>query len=95
MAEKEIKIGTEKVTERVPIRVTDKVTIKVTEKVTEKQMMILKEIIKDKFVTGNHLSIVIGISERKIKENIKKLKNKGVLKRVGPDKGGYWEIISE
>ncbi len=89
MAGKEIKTSTEKVTERVPIKVTDKVTIKIAERVAEKQMMILKEIIKDKFATEKHLSAV-GISERKIKENIKKLKNNGVLKRVGLDKGGYW-----
>jgi len=30
-----------------------------------------------------------GISKRKIEENMKKLKDK----RVGSDKGGYWEII--
>jgi hypothetical protein len=30
----------------------------------------------------------VGISERKIKENIRVLKEKGLLKRVGPDRGG-------
>jgi predicted HTH transcriptional regulator len=29
---------------------------------------------------------------RKTKENIAKLKAKGLLERVGPDKGGYWKI---
>ena len=95
MAEKETKTVSKKVTEKVSIRVTDKVTTKVTERVTEKQMIILKEIIKNKFITTKQLSVVVGISERKIKENIKKLKNKEVLKRVGPDRGGYWEITSE
>jgi ATP-dependent DNA helicase RecG len=38
------------------------------------------------------LAIIVGISERKIRENIKKLKSKGFLKRIGPDKGGHWEI---
>ncbi|MDD5689738.1 MAG: hypothetical protein PHQ76_05645 [Caldisericia bacterium] len=55
----------------------------------------MKEIIKDKFATAKHLSAVVEISERKIKESIKKLKNKGVLKKVGSDRGGYWEITSE
>ena len=31
----------------------------------------------------------------KIEENIKKLKQKCILKRVGSAKGGYWEIINE
>jgi len=38
---------------------------------------------------------LIGISERKIKENIKKLKEKGLLKRVGPAKGGYWVVLED
>ncbi|MDR2346565.1 MAG: hypothetical protein LBE18_10900 [Planctomycetaceae bacterium] len=38
------------------------------------------------------LSVIVGISERKTKENISKLKTKGLLERVGPDKGGYWKI---
>jgi len=78
-----------------PEKVPGRVTIKVTERVTEKQVMILEEIRKDKFVTTKHLSDVVGISERKIKENIKKLKDKKMLKRVGPNRGGYWEIISK
>jgi ATP-dependent DNA helicase RecG len=38
---------------------------------------------------------IIGISLRKIKENISKLKDKGLLERVGPDKGGHWKIIKK
>jgi len=66
---------------------------KVTEKVTENQGRILGAIEKDNCVTAKKLSVIIGISERKIKENIKKLKQKGLLERVGPDKGGYWKIM--
>jgi ATP-dependent DNA helicase RecG len=68
---------------------------KVTIKVTDKQTLILEEIRKDRFVTARHLANIVGISERKIKENIKKLKNKGLLKRVGPNKGGHWEILKK
>lgn len=68
---------------------------KAKEKVTEKQIKIIEEIRKDKFVTAKRLSETVGISERKIKENIKRLKEKGLLKRIGPDKGGHWEIIGK
>jgi len=67
-------------------------TEKVTEKVTENQGRILELIRKDKTITAKRLSHSIGISERKIKENLKKLKEKRLLQRVGPDKGGFWEI---
>jgi ATP-dependent DNA helicase RecG len=35
----------------------------------------------------------IGIAERNIKVHVKKLKAIGKLKRVGPDKGGHWEVL--
>lgn len=36
---------------------------------------------------------IVGISQRKIQENISWLKEKGLIKRIGPDKGGYWEMV--
>ncbi|MDP2908989.1 MAG: winged helix-turn-helix transcriptional regulator, partial [Nanoarchaeota archaeon] len=66
---------------------------KVTEKVTENQRKILDSISKDSSVTVKELSKIAGISERKIKENIAKLKKKGLLKRIGPAKGGHWKVI--
>ena len=33
------------------------------------------------------------MSHRKIQENIKKLKLKGIITRIGPAKGGHWEIM--
>ena len=66
---------------------------KVTEKVTENQASILDEITKNNRITTEELSKIVGISKRKIKENIAKLKKKGILKRIGPAKGGYWEVV--
>ena len=71
------------------------VTAKVTAKVTENQERILEEIAKDKYITAKKLSGVIGISERKIKENMKKLKQRRFLKRIGPDRGGYWKEVKQ
>jgi len=39
------------------------------------------------------LSDLVGISQRKIKENIQKLKEKGILQRIGSAKGGHWEVV--
>jgi ATP-dependent DNA helicase RecG len=39
------------------------------------------------------LSAKIQISQRKIKANLSKLKSLGLVKRIGPSKGGYWEVI--
>jgi ATP-dependent DNA helicase RecG len=35
----------------------------------------------------------IGISKRKILDNLNKLKTKNIIKRVGSAKTGYWQII--
>jgi len=70
----------------------EEVTEKVTEKVTENQMRILDELRKDKYATIKYMSSVIGISERKTKKNIAKLKEKGLLRRLGPARGGHWEV---
>jgi len=35
---------------------------------------------------------VSAFEKRKIEENISKLKSKGLLERVGADKGGYWRV---
>jgi ATP-dependent DNA helicase RecG len=74
-------------------KVTDRVTDKVTERVTENQSRILKGIRKDNHITARILSEIVGISDRKIKENIKLLKNKGLLKRFGSNRGGHWEVV--
>jgi len=74
-------------------KVGEKVTEEVTEKVTENQRKILSEIAKNSSVTAPKLSARVGISERKIKENLKKLKEKRLLRRIGPDRGGRWEVM--
>ncbi len=45
-------------------------------------------------ITTNELADLIGISQRKIKTNIAKLKEKKLLIRVGNPKIGKWEVIT-
>jgi ATP-dependent DNA helicase RecG len=44
-------------------------------------------------ITIPEIAVVIGISERGVKKQISKLKQNGIIKRIGPDKGGYWEVV--
>jgi ATP-dependent DNA helicase RecG len=46
-------------------------------------------------ITINMLSETIGISTTAIENNIKALKQSNVLKRVGSDKSGKWEVVNE
>ncbi|MBP5424203.1 MAG: putative DNA binding domain-containing protein [Paludibacteraceae bacterium] len=97
---------TEKVNEKVTEKVTEKVaekTSKVIEKVTEKaaflnekltenKILIIKLMIENPYISRYELSQHIGISENSISRNIEAMRGK-YLRRVGPDKGGFWEII--
>ncbi|MBI5392518.1 putative DNA binding domain-containing protein [Candidatus Woesearchaeota archaeon] len=72
---------------------SEKVPEKVPENVTPNQEKIINSISRSNFITIPELSKIIGISERKIRENIRKLKQKKLLERIGPDKGGYWKLL--
>ncbi|MBT4328492.1 MAG: winged helix-turn-helix transcriptional regulator [Gammaproteobacteria bacterium] len=61
-----------------------------SEKTSEK---ILQAIRENEKVTISELSGLIGVTTRSIERNIKKLQEDGVLERVGPARGGYWELL--
>ena len=92
-----LKDGTtvEKTHRKVLERVLEKVLEKVLVKVTDNQKKILSQVISDSYITNAALSEKVGISERKIRENIRKLKENNILKRIGPDKGGHWEVVNK
>jgi len=49
----------------------------------------------NKYITTKELSEHIKISTTAVDNNISKLKKKGLLRRVGPAKGGHWEVIEK
>ena len=103
-----LKITVPKVTEKVTVNVTEKVNVKnerVTENVIDTSQKVLwkasqktsQKIIdlikEDPYISTAKMADIIGIDRRNIARNIKKLQEQGVVRRVGPDKGGFWEII--
>ena len=72
--------------------VDDKVTDRVTDKVTDNQVLIVQFISENNKITTQMLSEKVKISQRKIKENIAKLKEIGLIERIGSAKGGFWNI---
>ena len=71
---------------------TRKGSEKTTEKTTEK---ILRLIIDNPQISQDKIAETIGITADGVFWNIKKLKAKGLIKRIGSDKGGYWKIIEK
>ncbi len=60
---------------------------------TEIDRKIVELIVSDKFVTTTQMATLIGKSRQTVATRIKELQERGVVKRNGPDKGGFWEIL--
>ena len=66
--------------------------IKNGDKLTENRIAILRLTADNPYTSQSELAESIGISVTAICNNIKTMRDK-YLRRVGPDKGGFWEII--
>jgi len=66
---------------------------KYPEGLTSNQINILKLLANNNRLTRIQLAEELNISPETIKKNIEKLKEKGLLKRIGSDKGGYWKVL--
>jgi len=73
----------------------NKVTDKVTDKLNENLKLILNYLKNDPSYSASKLADLVGISKRKTIDNINKLKTLGLIKRIGNNKSGYWEVITK
>lgn len=56
---------------------------------------ILKLISDNPKLSRNRISKILKISSDTVKEYIKKLRVKGVIRRIGRTREGYWEVVKE
>jgi ATP-dependent DNA helicase RecG len=47
----------------------------------------------DASVTTEAMSVALGITKRAVLKQVNKLKAQHRVRRVGPARGGYWEVI--
>ncbi len=60
----------------------------------DKPQSILNVMKQDPKVTAAKLALYIGISSRAVEKRIRTLRESGKIRRIGPDKGGFWEITN-
>jgi predicted HTH transcriptional regulator len=70
----------------------EKLVEKVGSKLVENPLKIVLLILEDEKITKNKMSEILNICDTAVDKNILKLKNLGINKRIGPAKGGYWEV---
>jgi len=74
--------------------VTESVTENVTENVTEKRLFqIMKEIEYNPRISYDQLCKILGVARMTVYRDLESLKEEGKIKRIGPAKGGHWEVI--
>ena len=85
-----IVVGPDKVTDRV----TDRVTDGVTDRVTDAENKVLSLLVIDPGYSYVSISENLHISKKTVAEHIKSLKEKGIIKRIGNNKTGHWDICN-
>ena len=85
----------ETVEKKVSEEVGEKVGERVGERVSENESKIFNLISQNKYITYVELANKLNITEKSVYKNIEKLKKKGLLKRIGPAKGGHWEVLEK
>ena len=66
------------------------------EKTSQKTSLKIVDLIENKpSIAAEEMSQILGISLRAVKYQLQNLKASGKIRRIGPDKGGRWEILSK
>lgn len=76
-------------------KVTDRVADKVTDDLDEKSIQILALLSEDPAYTSTVIAEKLSISRKTVSQKLKELKEKGMIKRIGSDRKGYWKISNE
>ena len=76
-------------------KTTQKTTQKTSGRTTQKTAVRILRIIRaNPHVTRHALAIATGLTDDGVKWHLQRLKAAGRLRRIGPDKGGHWEVTS-
>ena len=57
------------------------------------KMNALENVLENVLESSVSLASYLGVNERTIRRDLQFLQNQGIIRRVGPDKGGHWEVI--
>ena len=82
------------VVENIVENIAENIVDSIVEKLSTTRAKIVRIIWKNPNATAQSISKEIDIASRNVQEHLRKLQEQGVIRRIGPDKGGHWEIIA-
>ena len=68
-----------------------------TGNVTGKTIILQKSdenVLENAVETSASLAEYFGVNERTVRRDLRYLQEQGIIRRVGPDKGGHWEVVN-
>ena len=74
---------------------SSEITIAGSEITVKSSEKILAQIKQKPTISAAEIAMQIEMSSRGVEKQIRKLREKGVIKRIGADRDGYWEIIKD
>ena len=55
---------------------------------------VLENVLENAVETSASLAEYLGVNERTVRRDLRYLQEQGIIRRVGPDKGGHWEVVN-
>ena len=80
---------------KLPGKLPRKLRQELRQKLLKTGELILDAIKKSPSLTNKELAAICGITTDGVYYQLKQLKASGKIRRVGPDKGGHWEVIKQ
>ncbi|MFC1564456.1 ATP-binding protein [candidate division KSB1 bacterium] len=84
-----------KLDSEIGVKVVDRVGEKVGDRVGKNEFRVLQLISDDNTISYTELAKALGISKKSVYKNVSKLKEKGLIGRIGSAKGGHWEVTDK
>ena len=85
--------GAEVALEKDWAKLAERLDEKLGERLGENELRVLQLIHRDRRISIPRMAKEIGISTTAVDKNLTKLKKKGVIRHVGPARGGHWEVM--
>ena len=60
---------------------------------TDQKKRIIEMLKSNPNIARSEIAQVLGIHDSSVKRRLDSLVSEGKIRRVGPDKGGYWEVL--
>ena len=54
-----------------------------------------RNVLENVLETSSSLAEYFAVNERTIRRDLQYLQKQGIIRRVGPDKGGHWEVVEQ